>query len=246
MRGSLLAGIAVAPDGAVAISPDDGSPDDGIPGRVTTIAEAADYERAVRPRWVTWSQETARRLVTGGLRVGTCWDVAAVHRMMFGGFRADPGYVWAHLRGLPPDKVPEDRAAADGPLDLFSSLSETGPDTDQPIGEDGYLRPEWTRGGWTRTPDTRLAWAHLARETAGLQRQALDGRRVDAAGAGIVRSESTVELLCAELAADGLPVDRAVAEDLLTGIIGPRPRDEREAAAIRAARDAEVLKHAPA
>ncbi|MBO0821355.1 MAG: hypothetical protein J2P26_10970, partial [Nocardiopsaceae bacterium] len=45
---------------------------------------------------------------------------------------------------------------------------------------------------------------------------------------------------------DGLPVDRAVAEDLLTGIIGPRPRDEREAAAIRAARDAEVLKHAPA
>jgi DNA polymerase-1 len=34
-------------------------------------------------------------------------------------------------------------------------------------------------------------------------------------------------------------------EDLLTSIIGPRPRDEREAAAIRAARDAEVLKHAP-
>lgn len=59
------------------------------------------------------------------------------------------------------------------------------------------------------------------------------------------RSESTVELLCAELAADGLPVDLAAAEDLLASIVGPRPRDEREAAAIRATRDEQVLRHAP-
>ena len=60
------------------------------------------------------------------------------------------------------------------------------------------------------------------------------------------RCESTAELLCAELSADGLPMDRAVAEQVLTSFIGPRPRSEAEAVALRAARDAEVLRHAPA
>jgi DNA polymerase-1 len=54
-----------------------------------------------------------------------------------------------------------------------------------------------------------------------------------------------VELLCAELAADGLPVDLAAAERLLSQIIGPRPRDAAQAAGIRAARDQRVLRHAP-
>ena len=159
MRGE-LAGIAVAPDGAVAIAPGGEHP-----GLVTTIADIGAYEKAVRPRWVTWSQETARRLIAGGVRIATCWDVAAAHRMMHGGWRADPGYVWAQLRGLPPGEVP-----ADEPPDLFSSAEET----DEPVGADGYLRPEWTRGGWARTPETLLAWAGLAREVAELQRQALD------------------------------------------------------------------------
>ena len=38
---------------------------------------------------------------------------------------------------------------------------------------------------------------------------------------------------------------RTAAEDLLAGIIGPRPRGPADAAAIRAARDARVLRHAP-
>jgi len=59
------------------------------------------------------------------------------------------------------------------------------------------------------------------------------------------RSESTAELLCAELSADGLPVGRTAAEGLLAEIIGPRPRGPADAAAIRAARDAQVLRHAP-
>jgi DNA polymerase family A len=244
MRGE-PAGIAVAPDGTVAIVPAGDEP-----GRITTIAEAGAWDEAARPRWVTWSQETARRLVADGTRVATCWDVAAVHRMMFGGWRADPGYVWAQLRGLPLGNVPAEDPAANGaaapePFDLFSTLDEEpeteAAGTDEPVGPDGYLRPEWTRGGWARTPETLLAWAALAREVAALQRQALG----DAGRTETVRSESTAELLCAELAADGLPVDRASAEELLAGIIGPRPRDEREAAAIRAQRDAVVLKHAP-
>ena len=59
------------------------------------------------------------------------------------------------------------------------------------------------------------------------------------------RSESAAELLCAELSADGLPMDRAAAERVLAAFIGPRPRNEAEAARNRAARDAEVLRHAP-
>ncbi len=58
--------------------------------------------------------------------------------------------------------------------------------------------------------------------------------------------ESTAELLCAELSVDGLPMDRAVTEQVLASLIGPRPRDEADAAARRSARDAEVLRHAPA
>jgi DNA polymerase-1 len=52
-------------------------------------------------------------------------------------------------------------------------------------------------------------------------------------------------LLCAELSADGLPVDRAKLEELLTELIGPRPRGPADATAIRAARDERVLRHAP-
>ena len=67
-----------------------------------------------------------------------------------------------------------------------------------------------------------------------------------ASAVATVRAESTVELLCAELSADGLPMDRDAAEQVLAGFIGPRPRGDAEAAAMRAARDGAVLRHAPA
>ena len=59
------------------------------------------------------------------------------------------------------------------------------------------------------------------------------------------RSESTAELLCAELAADGLPVDREVAESLIASFVGPRPRSDAEAAELRRVRDDEVLARLP-
>jgi DNA polymerase-1 len=161
---------------------------------------------------VVWSQGDARELVASGVRVATCWDVAAVHRLLFGGWRAEPGYVWACLHGQAPDEVP-----AVGEPDLFSVAGEA---------------------------DAPVLGASAALAAARLQLAALEeqggGNRVSTA-----RSESTAELLCAELAADGLPVDRTAAEDLLAGIIGPRPRGPADAAAIRAARDAQVLRHAP-
>lgn len=256
-----LAGIAVAPDGMVAIAPDP-DPADPIGGLVATVRELARADEELRPRWVTWSQETTRRLIANGVRISTCWDIAAVHRLIYGGWRADPAWAWAHLRGLPLDDVPAGGGEADGTPDLFSS--QEGRESDGPIGAGGYLEPAFARGGWARTPRALREWARLARETAQMQRAAIEGTTEDRpagngqAGNGVgarggtaaarmatARSESTAELLCAELAADGLPMRLDAAEDLLAGIVGPRPRGEQEAHAIRAARDAEVLKRAP-
>ena len=276
-RGDLV-GLAVSPDGTVAVSADAGAA-----GWVGDVGELGIADEEFRPRWVTWSQEDAQRLVALGVRLSTCWDVAAVHRLLFGGWRADPGFAWAHLRGLPLDGVPAPGpAAAAGMADLFDAAreeesppakKETADDTG-PVGADGYLRLDWSRGGWAESPERLLAWARLARQAAELQRAALEadtagaeggaaGARGGAGGASgqvrrgsggaggawavaTVRAESTVELLCAELSADGLPMDRDAAEQVLAGFIGPRPRGDAEAAAMRAARDGAVLRHAPA
>ena len=179
-----------------------------------SVADVAVADEKVRPRWVVWSQETSRELVRRGVRVATCWDVAAVHRLLFGGWRAEPAYAWACLHGQAPEDIP----AVTGEPDLFS------------VAEDAADAP--VLGATAALAAARLQLARLAQEGGGTR-------------VGTARSESTAELLCAELSADGLPVDRGTAENLLTEIIGPRPRGPADAAAIRAARDAQVLRHAP-
>jgi DNA polymerase-1 len=244
-----LAGLAVAPDGTVAVA---------LPGAgwLAPAGAVARADETLRPRWVTWSQESAQRLAQAEVRLATCWDVAAVHRLLFGGWRADPGWAWAHLRGLPLDGVPAAVPQASGEADLFDAAQEDAAarsgaagavsDVADPAGPDGHLRQEWARGGWADTQARLLAWARLAREAAEAQGAALAGRNDGGLGVATARSESTIELLCAELSADGLPMDRAVAEHVLTEIIGPRPRGEAEAVAMRSVRDAEVLRLAPA
>jgi len=231
---ALLRRAGVGPGDLVGLAVDDaGKPGDGT-GTVATadgvsgvdVPEIARADREIRPRWVTWSQETAVRLVARDVRLSTCWDVAAVHRLLFGGWRADPAYAWARLHGTPPDEI---APAASGEPDLFSTLDpRAGGEADRP----------------------RPFGAAEALAAARLQLGVLAGERLTPPGEGIAvataRSESTAELLCAELAADGLPVDRAAAEDLLAGIIGPRPRGAADAIAIRVARDERVLAHAPA
>jgi len=216
-----------------------------VPG---VAAEVGRADEELRPRWVLWSGQTATRLVTAGIRLATCWDIAAVHRLLFGGWQADPGLAWARLRGLATDTMP-----AGGPLDLFGSdLFGSDPsggdegDASDPVAPDGHLRPEWLGGGWSDSPERMARWAALALDVAGQQQAALAALDDRPMALATARSESTAELLCAELSADGLPMDRAVAEQVLASLIGPRPRSDADAMAQRAARDAEVLRHAPA
>jgi DNA polymerase-1 len=206
-----LVGLAVAADGSVALAVPDGD-------WATTTQQVQVADSEIRPRWVMWSQETARRLVDDGVRVATCWDVAAVQRLLSGRWRADPEYVWARLHGVPDDQVP---GVDVGEPDLFSVAAGDGDAPAKALGAAEALKA------------ARLQQAALAESGGGI-------------AVTTARSESTVELLCAELAADGLPVERAAAEDLLAEIIGPRPHSAADAAATRAARDGVVLGHAPA
>jgi DNA polymerase I len=242
-RGDLV-GLVVSADLRLGVAPDGGGW--AMPAGAAAALARADEE--VRPRWAVWSGETAARLVSCGVRLATCWDIGAGHRLLFGGFRADPGFAWARLRGLAVDLVP-----AVGPPDLFdlfggSDLPEAAGDGvsgDDPVGPDGYLRPEWTGGGWADSSGRLAAWASLARRVASLQQDRLAALAERPMAVPTARSESTAELLCAELGADGLPMSRSLAEAVLASIIGPRPRSETEAVALRAARDEQVLRHAP-
>jgi DNA polymerase-1 len=197
-------------------------------------------EEALRPRWVWWSSETAAPFIGAGVRIATCWDISAVHRLLFGGWRADPARVWARLHHLALETVP--RMA---PPDLFSYAEDDG-DGEDPVQPDGHLRPEWASGGWACTSGRVLRWAELAAQVAALQQASLAQLGDRPRAGALARSESTAELLCAELSAGGLPMDRAVAEGIVARIVGPRPRTAAEVADQRAQRDAQVLRHAPA
>jgi len=207
-----LVGLAVRGDGVVSVAVGGGE-------REASVADVGVADEKIRPRWVVWSQEDARGLIAGGVRVATCWDVAAVHRLLFGGWRADPAFAWACLRGQAPEEIP----AVSREPDLFSAA------------DNAAAAPEF--GAAEALGAARLQLGRLNEQA---NRNQPSGARV-----GTARSESTAELLCAELSADGLPVGRAAAEGLLAAIIGPRPRGYADAATARAARDERVLRHAP-
>ena len=207
-------------------------------------AVVAEIEDAFHPRWVWWDQSTARTLVAGGTRVAACWDLSAVHRLLFGGWRAGAARVWATLHDLDPSGAP-----SLGQLDLLAA-PVSGGSPDDPVQPDGYLQPEWVDGQARSTAIAAAKWASLALEARELQQARLEMIRSDSVNAGdpiaTARSESAAELLCAELAIEGLPVSIAVAGRLLQELIGPRPRDDEDAARLRARRDALVTEELPA
>ena len=198
---------------------------------VSPLAFVAAVEAALRPRWVLWSGATALILARAGIRLAMAWDLAAIHRLLFGGWRADAGRVWAAAHGLAPEGAPTVR-----PADL-------GGDPEEPVRGDGYLRAEWAAGAWGDSPERLSRWAALGEEVAARQSAYLAAITDRPMATATARSESAAELLCAEMTVDGLPMDRATAESIIAGYVGPRPRDEAEATALRVERDAEVLRH---
>ncbi len=210
------------------------------PGQTWTgpsLREVGLADAGLRPRWVVWSASTAAACAAAGVRLATCWDIAAVHRMLFGGWRADPGLAWACLH---------ERTLESAPVPAGPDLFDLTDDSDDPAGPDGLLRSSWVNGEWAASTGRMARWATLAVEVASLQRTALATIAAERPMiAPVALSESAAELLCAELSVDGLPMDRTRAEDLLSEIIGPRPRNDTEALRQRAERDALVLRHAP-
>ena len=204
------------------------------------IGVMRSVEETWRPRWVWWSIDTPLALTAAGLRVATCWDLAAVHRLLFGGWKADIARVWSRLHGLAAESIP-----TGGQLDLVGGDAGSG-DDHEPVRADGHLRPEWVQGAWAESAPRMARWAETALAAQSLQSDLLT--KLGAQGVlgqplSTARSESAAELLCAELATDGLPVDLERAEALIGALAGPRPRTEREAIAIRTERDAQVFHH---
>ena len=115
-------------------------------------------ENELRPRWTWWSNETAATLIAAGVRVAMCWDVAAVHRLLFGGWRSEPALVWAALNDLQITSIP-----VLGQLDLshptdVTDVTDMSDVTNEegPLRPDLQLRPEWVSGEWAVTAE-RLA-----------------------------------------------------------------------------------------
>jgi len=207
------------------------------------VDEVARLEAVRHPRWVFWSaQADANQLVLRGIHLDRCWDIAEAHRILAGGREADPALAWATAGGLLTSGVP--RAAGD---DLFDFAAEHDPgdigDPESPVRTDGYLRAQAVGGTWQTSPARALAWAGICVDTATRQITALSALSPRAVSTG--QSESAAALLCVELAATGLPVDRPVLERLIEESAGPRPADEAHALRMRRTRDVGVLDHSP-
>ena len=195
-------------------------------------------------RLVWWrAATTAPPLVAAGTRPRACWDLGAVHRLLYGGRRDDPAAVFS-----PGREVCEPPRSADAPtlLDLVADVD--------PVRADGSLSPDWAAEPWAargEPADLQRAcrWAALALDVQRRQQAALGALpdpRPSAKAPPLALltayAESAAALLAVELEHDGLPVDRAAARALLTAAIGDPPTDQQAA---RAARDARVLKHFP-
>jgi DNA polymerase family A len=211
----------------------------------TVLRHAAALEEREHPRWLVTSAGSALDpLVRAGVQVQRCWDVAEVHRILHGGWRADLGPVWAALHGLDPAGAP--KPAGDDLFDLLDggAATDTDPgDPDDAVRPDGYLRPDALEPSWAQSERRFRSLASALLEIAAVQERALAelGPRALAAA----YSESAAAVLCLELQRDGLPVDRPTVEHLIADAAGPRPADEADAARSRRERDARVLAHAP-
>lgn len=239
LRHGVGIGLAI---GNEAVSPaDHGQPAKllhaGFAGDPVEIVRFVDEE--FRPRWVWWDRSTSDPLAVGGLFVSRCWDVTTVHRLLHGGWRTSVVHVWSSLQGLSNDRMPQM-----GQLDLLGSLRSSAydeGDVEEPVRPDGYLQPEWASGGFGNTPERLGRWAAVALTAATLQREHLATRPDSARSTSTAHSESAAEFMCAELAANGLPIDMTTLTQLITAAAGPRPTGTGDEDRLRRERDRRVL-----
>jgi DNA polymerase-1 len=220
--------MAVLGDGVRAVGPVD-----------TVRPLVLDLEAREQPRWVCWSaaRDLAPLTAAGGV-LARAWDVAEAHRLLLGGWDAEPGACWAAAHGIPLATVPPPPTG-----DLFDAAATGDAAPASLVRPDGHLRPDAADPERLADDEALLGWAAAALETAA--RQERQAAATDPRLVGTVHAESAAALLCLELERDGLPVDRPVLERLVTEAAGPRPRTEADAAGARHARDATVLRHVP-
>jgi DNA polymerase-1 len=175
---------------------------------------------ALDQRLVVWSSGSTRLLP---LRPRQIWDLAAVHKVLYGGRVDDPSSVWAAVHGLPaPARADADLTLLDTALSVVEGLVDA-------VREDGSLHPDAFRSA----DPVRLA--ELALEVQALQESALlalPDPRASPVGPPLrlvtAWAESAAALLCTELEADGLPIDRSTALDLVAAVIGDGDRSDRD------------------
>jgi len=212
--------------------------------RGATLVESVAAVESLRLRWTWWSAaQAAVSLVRAAHHVRTCWDLAAVARLAHGGHRDDPAAVWAATHGL--DEPPRPREALD--------LLDLDEDDAEPVRRDGQLSRVWAAEGFARDLDSGMTWARLGLEVQQRQKAAVlalpdprGGQHRTPLPLLMAHAESAAALLAVELGHVGLPVDAAAAAGILTPVIGPPPRDDREASDARVRRDRDVLHLFPA
>ncbi len=201
------------------------------------LAVLAELNAESSPRWVWWGRETTAQLAEAHLPIDRGWDVLAVHRFLYGGWRASIGEAWAKLHDLPVDTMPKM-----GQLGLLDQPADEG-NRAEPVQPDGHLRPEWINGSYRDSPERLATWAGLAHRAADLQEQQLALLPDPDRAIATARSESAAELLCAEMAHHGLPISEHEALRLIEEAAGPRPKSTAHEDEIRARRDEAVLTH---
>ena len=132
-RGDPVALVATPADRIVAVS--------AAGPQSVDVADVRRIESTIGPRWVWWSAPSVGA-VLADVAIARAFDLAAVHRLLHGGWRADPALVWALAHELDPETVPRAQ-----PPDLFDQ-GPTPAELADPIAPDGHLRPQWPAGEW--------------------------------------------------------------------------------------------------
>ncbi|WP_327046703.1 bifunctional 3'-5' exonuclease/DNA polymerase [Microbispora sp. NBC_01189] len=192
----------------------------GTAARVPDLAAAVrSLEAAERPRWV-WAD--ARRvypaLLAAGVRLSRCHDVALTEGLLLGagGRHGEPRQAraaHARLRGLPVPEDPHEAAEGHQPGGTQASLFEPAPAED-PASEAAMVAEvvEDQLRRVARTPDPGRFRLLVAAESAGA-------------------------LVAAEMRHDGMPWREDVHDELLTGLLGPRPAHGMRPAKLQALAD---------